>query len=280
MSVAHERTDSQDVSSLLAFFGITFAIAWGILGFYIFFNDLAVRLFGPISGSHPGFFLAVWAPAIAALLIVARQEGRSGLRRFLSRLRLWRAPPRWWLFILVALPCVFYLGAWIKGAPLLGPLSEQGVSVLLLTLGLMVFLGPIEELGWRGLALPLLQRYMAPAWAGILIGAVWGIWHLPAFYLSGTLQSEWAYLPFFFGNVCLSVIVTPIFNASRGSILVPMVYHLQLINPFWPDAQPYDTYLLAGVALAILVIFRRSLFTRASAVTEVIPPRAGTVGGR
>jgi membrane protease YdiL (CAAX protease family) len=45
---------------------------------------------------------------------------------------------------------------------------------------MMLFLGPIEEFGWRGVAQPLLQRHMAPIWAGLLIGATWGLWHMPA----------------------------------------------------------------------------------------------------
>ncbi len=274
MSVARTAPDSLNIRTLLTFLAVTFAIAWGVLGFYIFFNDLAVRLFGQISGTHPGFFLAVWSPAIAALLIVIRHGGWQGVRRFLARMCLWRVPAGWLLFILIGVPCVFYLGAYIKGSPLLGPLLEQSLSVLLLTMLLMVFLGPIEELGWRGFALPVLQRYMAPVWAGILIGVVWGIWHLPAFYLSGTLQSDWAFAPFFLGNICLSLIVTPIFNASRGSILLPMLYHFQLINPLWPDAQPYDTYLLVVVALIIMVVCRRSLFSRAHAYVEVMPEPA------
>ena len=105
----------------------------------------------------------------------------------------------------------------------------------------MLFLGPVEEFGWRGVALPILQRHMAPLWAGLIIGATWGLWHLPAFYLSGTVQSGWGFAPFFVGNVCLSLIVTPLFNASRGSILWPALFHFQVNNPLWPDAQPYDT---------------------------------------
>lgn len=48
-------------------------------------------------------------------------------------------------------------------------------------------------------------------------------------------------LPFFAGNVCLSLIVTPLFYASRDSILWPAFFHFQVSNPLWPDAQPCDT---------------------------------------
>ena len=139
------------------------------------------------------------------------------------------------------------------------------------TLFVMLFLGPIEEFGWRGVAQPLLQRHMAPIWAGALIGANWGIWHLPAFFLSGTVYGGWSFLPFLIGNVVLAVLVTPLFNASRGSILLPMLFHWQLINPFWPDAQPWDTWILVAVAVIVVWWNRDTMFTREGAVTDVVP---------
>jgi membrane protease YdiL (CAAX protease family) len=51
-----------------------------------------------------------------------------------------------------------------------------------------LFIGPIEEFGWRGVALPLLQRKFAPFWAGLILGGIWGAWHIPAFLMSGTPQ--------------------------------------------------------------------------------------------
>ena len=142
---------------------------------------------------------------------------------------------------------------------------------------LMLILGPIEEFGWRGVAQPPLQRHMAPIWAGVLVGATWGLWHVPAFFLAGAVQSGWSFTPFFIGNVVLAVLVTPLFNSASGSMLLPMLFHWQLINPFWPDAQPYDTWFLAAVATVVVWAKRRTMFTRAEAVTEVVP---GSVGGR
>jgi uncharacterized protein len=131
-------------------------------------------------------------------------------------------------------------------------------------------LGPVEEFGWRGVMQPLLQRHMAPIWAGLIIGATWGFWHMPAFFLSSTVYADWNFLPFFIGNVTLAVLVTPIFNSTRGSLLWPMLFHWQLINPFWPDAQPWDTIILVAVAVVVVWWNRGTMFTREGAVTEVI----------
>lgn len=83
----------------------------------------------------------------------------------------------------------------------------------------------------------------------------------------------WDFWPFFIGNITLAVLVTPLFNASRGSLLWPMLYHWQLINPFWPDAQPWDTWLLVAVAVVVVWWNRKTMFSRTGAVTCVIPDK-------
>lgn len=149
-------------------------------------------------------------------------------------------------------------------------ISFASAQAYLLALLLMSIKGPVEEIGWRGLALPMLQRRMVPFWAALVLGLIWAIWHLPAFLLSGTPQSAWSISPFFVGTVALSIIVTPLFNSSRGSILLPAFFHLQLINPLWPDAQPYDTWLFVAVAVVVMWLNRDEMFSRQGAITEVL----------
>ena len=257
--------------ALIAFLILTFGITWGLIGIYIVAPEWASTTFGEISGSHPFFFFATWAPAIAALVLLLYYAGLSGVKGFLSRLLLWRCSPGWAAFILIGIPLVYVAGSLIKGGPTLAPVPPEGVVALIAMLFVMLFLGPIEELGWRGVAQPILQRHIAPIWAGAIIGAVWGIWHLPAFYLSDTVFEDWSFLPFFIGNIALAVLVTPILNNSRGSLLWPVLFHWQLINPFWPDAQLYDTWIFLAVALVVVWWNRDALFTSEGAVTEVFP---------
>ena len=257
--------------ALIGFFALTFAITWGIVAIYIIAPEWASASFGEISGSHPFFFLATWAPAISAFSLVIFYGGLAGLKAFLSRLLLWRGSVSWAAFILVGIPIVFVIGSLMKGGPLLTPTLEEGIGAIVALLFMMLFLGPIEEFGWRGVAQPLLQRHLAPLWAGAVIGTVWGIWHLPAFFLSGTVFAAWNFFPFLIGNITLAILVTPIFNSARGSLLWPMLFHWQLINPFWPDAQPYDTWILVAVTVVVVWWNRETMLSRGNAVTDVIP---------
>ena len=260
--------------ALLAFALLTFAITWGIIGGYIFLPEKAVATFGEISGSHPLYFLATWAPAISALLIVFAVGDLHGVRAFLSRLLLWRCAPVWWLFVVAGIPLVFIAGSLIKGGPFLAPLPPEGAGPVVALMVMMLFLGPVEEFGWRGVAQPLLQRHVTPFWAGAIIGTTWGVWHLPAFYLAGVVYENWSFLPFLIGNITLAILVTPIFNSARGSLLLPMLFHWQLINPFWPDAQPWDTWILMAVAAVVVFWKRDQMFSRVGANTQVIPGEA------
>ncbi len=255
----------------IVWFGVlTFAITWGLAGFYTFLPELAVGLFGEMEGAHPIYFLATWGPAIAGIITVLVFTGRSGLRAFMSRLFMVRADPVWWLLVLVGVPAIFIAGSLAKGGSVLAPMENCFGEVLVIAI-VMLFLGPVEEFGWRGVALPLLQRAVAPVWAGAIIGAVWGIWHLPAFYLSGTVYAEWNFPLFFAGTIALSILVTPMFNAARGGLVLPMVFHWQLILPLWPDAQPWDTWGFIALTAVVLWWKRDSMFSRADAVTNVIP---------
>ena len=268
-NVANAPTFS--LRSLVPFLIITFGVAWGIIGLYIALPEQMAATFGEITGQHPLFYLAVYAPAIAALALVLFRSGWKGTRRFLGRLLLWRAPVAWYAFLLIGIPLLFYAGAVWKGLSVAELVPVSSLGGYLLALVLFAIKGPVEEIGWRGLALPLLQRSMSPLWAGLVLGIIWGVWHLPAFFLSGTPQSAWSFTDFFVGTVALSLIATALFNASRGSILLPALFHLQVINPLWPDAQPYDTIPFVVAAIVVVWVNRASMLRKGGGITEIVP---------
>lgn len=256
---------------LIPFLIITFGIAWTILGLFIFFPEQMTGIFGEITGEHPLFFLSVYSPAIAAFSIILYKTGIRGFGSYLSRLLLWRCSTLWYLFLFLGIPLIFFAGSFIKGNLFTDPFPFSSFSAIMLATFFAIIKGPVEEFGWRGLALPLLQRKLAPIWAGMILGIIWGIWHLPAFLMSGTQQSEWSFAPFFTGCIALSVIVTPLFNKSKGSILLTAFFHFMLMNPVFPDAQPYDTYILIVVAVLIVCFNKKAMFSMEGTVTSVIP---------
>jgi len=266
-----QSTNRIPFRSLIPFLLISFGLAWGILGLYIFLPEPMVAVFGQLNGNHPLFFLAVYAPAIAAFTIVASCNGFSGLLRFLERALLWRCDAAWYAFLIIGIPFIFVVGSAIRGNLFSEPFPFSSLQALSVGLLLAAIKGPVEEFGWRGLALPLLQRKFAPISAGLILGAAWGLWHFPAFVLSGTQQSEWSFTSFFAGCLAISVIVTALFNRSHGSILLSAFFHFQLMNPIFPDAQPYDTYLLIVAAILVVLWNRKDMFAKERSIMAVIP---------
>ena len=258
------------VRTVVPFFALAFGLSWGVAAVAIAFADQLEPFFGPLGLTNPLFFLAVYAPAVAGIGLVVRHYGWRGLRSYLRRLTLWRVPAGWTAYLVLGVPAAFYLGAWIKGSSLAFPFTPW--YAVLPALLLMLALGPMEEFGWRGVALPLLQRRFRPIGADLIVSTMWALWHLPAFFLSGTPQSEWSFPAFFIGVVSVSFILTPLFNAAGGSILVAALYHFQMNNPIWPDAQPYDSLIFAAIAIAAVVVNRRAMFSRNAGVTTVLWP--------
>ena len=256
--------------ALVSFLALTFGLSWVPMSLFLMFAHQFTALFGEMSATNPVFLLAVYAPGISGIFLVWRHYGLKGVGSFFRRLTLWRAPIQWWLFLLLGIPVIIYAAAAIKGT-IGNPFPFSPWIMVFPALIQSLLLGPMgEEFGWRGLALPLLQRRFAPFWASLILGVVWALWHAPAFVMSGTPQSAWSFGPFFLGLIAITVIMTPLFNASRGSLLIAILYHLNIMNPIFPDAQPWDSYLLAIAAVVIVFLKRRQMFQRGEGVTEVL----------
>ncbi len=271
-SAIHAATQSKkSTNMLIPFLLITFGLTWGLGITFLLFNDQIAALFGEVSMSNPLFMLAVYSPGIAGVIMVWHTYGLRGLGSFFRRLTLWHISSWWWLFLILGVPAFMVAGAALNGT-LWDPFPFSPWYQALPALALALLLGPMEEFGWRGLALPLLQRKFAPFWAGLILGVIWMIWHAPSFLIGGTPQSAWSFLPFFVGGVAISVVFTALFNDARGSLLIAALLHFQLNNPIWPDAQPWDNLMIAVIAVILVWLKRRTMFQPGAGVTDILAP--------
>jgi membrane protease YdiL (CAAX protease family) len=137
------------------------------------------------------------------------------------------------------------------------PLAHAGVAALLAA-GLAQLIldpGPMEEVGWRGYALPLLQQRCTALTASLLLGAVWGVWHLPAFFVSGLSQGGYVFAGFVLGSMAVSVLMTALYNATRGCIPLMYVFHWSLNDPFSFGKMTVQIPLFAtGMVFALLAV--------------------------
>lgn len=263
--------DRMTKGTLAPFLAISFGLTWGLVALLFVAYDQIVAIFGEVSMSNPLFILAVYSPLIASTIMVWNKLGFKSLGSFFRRITLVRTSPWWWAFLILIIPATMYAGAAIKGTAN-SPFPFSPWYLVFPALMQALLLGPMEEFGWCGLALPIMQRKYTPFVAGLFHGIIWMTWHLPAFFIEGTPQSAWSFLPFAFGGIASSMIITAVFNDARGSILLPALIHFQLNNPIWPDAQPWDNLFIILCAVIIIWLKRDTMFQHGSGVTEVLMP--------
>ena len=210
---------------LILFFVIVFAFTWSIAGLAILAPELGRRLMGEISLTNPWIILAVYIPSLTSIGLTAALEGRSGLGRLVARLDPRRFHPVWFLIVLVGLPILMAVAMLLLGHPI--TFRGFGAALTALGLGLVLDPGPLgEEFGWRGYALPRLLDRFSPIVATLILGVIWAVWHLPAFYFPGMPQSQLNVPLFFVGAVSVSLFMTWSHLRSRGSILLAILIHL------------------------------------------------------
>jgi len=215
--------------------------------------------------------LTVWAPGLAAMLLVWRESGRAGVAALFRRLARWRVPPVWYLAALLLEPGRWLLALGIDR--LLGRDYALGSALLADAFGAAAaFMVPVavvftlpnalgEELGWRGFALPRLQERRGPLLASVVIGLFWGFWHVPAWIAwPNTEAAPLALLLMILNTVPAAVVFTWLFNRTGGSLLIVVIHHAAIANKgYFLPGLPTATEAVLLWIVAVLIVALRGL---------------------
>ena len=259
-----QRTKPGRVLELSLFFSLTFLVTWAICGIYLLTPKAATAIFGPMKTGSPIFFAAVYAPSVCAVVLTLIREGPAGLLAMgASAIRI---AGRWWwvLAALIGYPLLWLVVSMIQALATgksLASVPYGNWYAILPTVILSGFIfrdaGPLgEELGWRGYALPRLLDLMSARKAALLLGAIWAIWHVPAFFLGGLSQSKFQFGSFFFEVIGFSVFMTLLFMHTRGSILLSGIIPHMWFNAV-SKAGIHPVGWITVILAAALVLFGR-----------------------
>jgi len=137
---------------------------------------------------------------------------------------------RWYLAVFLFFPLItggaLLLAILIGDSPPELPVTSNPFLVIVGFAYIFFLGGPFqEEWGWRGYALDRLQVKWSALVSSLALGAVWGVWHLPLFYISEMIQSRTPFYGFMILIICGSIFFTWLYNNTGGSIMAAMLFH-------------------------------------------------------
>jgi membrane protease YdiL (CAAX protease family) len=250
---------------IAGYYLITLAISWMIGAMLIAKSQGWIEAPVPF-GLH---YLYSFGPMLAGVFMTWVVSGRAGLGELWKRITQWRIGLNWQLvawvspaaLFMLALPFARLISGELPDLRLLGQanyLPYLGLWVLPLWL---VTFGFGEEIGWRGFLLPRLQKTRTASRSTFLVGCMWLLWHLPAFfYLTTYDRLGLIMLPgFAFSVLCGAVIFTWLYNSTRGSVYAVAVWHavFDLFTASAVGQGVIGIVMSAGVVIWALVIANR-----------------------
>jgi membrane protease YdiL (CAAX protease family) len=182
--------------------------------------------------SYPGFldffsYLPTFGPLVAALILIAINDGKNGIKSLFKKAWNWKFKKIWILYIFlitILLPLISLLiknliedNNFIMGSsPQMVPL----IAVIILFTG-----GPLEEFGWRGYALPILQRKFNALISSLILGVLWAVWHIPLHFIETSVQYHIPIYEFAAVTIVAAILYTWIYNGTGGSLSAVILFH-------------------------------------------------------
>ncbi|MFP5272385.1 CPBP family intramembrane glutamic endopeptidase [Coleofasciculus sp.] len=248
------------------FYILAFSFSWlGMIS-----AALGSRAIAPFDSPYVQILSIFYAvgPALAAVIVSQVAYGKTGVQEFDKGLIQWRVGLVWYIVAVLG-PVVLLIAAQVVTKLLSLPVTiavPQGNLSFFAIFGFVInfFANTCEEIGWRGFALPRLQKRHNALTATLIVGILWGFWHLPLVFLVGNPMSEFPFL-WFIIIVTNAFIYTWIYNSTKGSILLVALFHgsLNIFGAFIPGVSAISYVLLnCVVAIILIAVFGRTNLSR------------------
>jgi len=254
-------TDFVKRHSVPLFFMLTFAWFWGWMTCYF-----ALTPSESIFDLSPRFLLFFYvggaAPSLMGIILTRLLDREKGSETLFGLLQLWKVKPFWYVIVLLLSPVLLNLTLvilWTLGVRIGGEFVT-GYMVAGIPLGLSA--GLMEEFGWRGFALPRLQTRYTALNASLIIGLLWGVWHIyPSLWVNaasmGALVVPVAILGGPIEMTAYAILMTWVLNNTRGSLTMAILMHASFTASqiiFLPVMSAVDSLWIGAVFSGLLWI--------------------------
>lgn len=249
---------------LLAYYVLTFAISWG--GFVLAVGPGSlVSTDWQAEGKFLSAVIVMLAgPSVAGLLLTGLVDGRAGYRDLIGRLVTWRVGIRWYALAILPAPIVTAGVLFTLSLTSSLLIAENKAAVVLAGLGAAATT-LLEEVGWTGFAVPRLRRRHSVPMTGLIVGVLWGLWHLlQQVFSSGTYAGGIPWLAFLMLALFAAVASLTAYRVlmvwvydRTGSLLVTTLMHgmLTASSIFWFTPIATGALFLADVWLVAAVMW-------------------------
>ncbi len=207
------------------------------------------------------------SPGIVAIILTAIYFGKNSLKSLFKAIVKWRVKFKYYLIIIIV--CIALCGLsllifnWITGQSIMPDQPYNFVFYFILILPLSAFW---EEIGWRGFLLPVLQEKHTAIKSSLIIGFVWGLWHLPIYLAINPYGDKTIifFLMMFVGCFALSIIATYLYNSTKGSLLICILFHNAINtsaayffgNLKGAELRPFLIWILLLIVSAVIIFFK------------------------
>lgn len=204
--------------ALVRFFLLAYSISW-VLWAPLWLPTIGIHGIPapPLAGKLGGL-----GPMIAAFILTYWSKGLLGVRELASK-TMWPGVGSYWMAPIALSVFCLALGYMMHPDPESFTIDRIGRFFILD----LLFFGMGEEIGWRGFALPRLQQRLNALSSSVLMVIPWALWHLPLFLTEWPpTQPDLSHiLGWTLSLLAGSTTLTWLFNSSRGSLLVAILFH-------------------------------------------------------
>ena len=280
MSFNMPESENRPEKALLSYFLLSFLFSWAA------WLPAVLASFGLLVLPFPTMVLNIlgaFGPLFAAVLLTVRREGWPGVKRLIASGFNLRLKVVWWLLILLLPFALTGLAVWINITLNQYQMDKTLINqpwMILPTFFIMFFFGGSfqEEFGWRGYALPRLLQRFNPAMASLILGVIWGVWHLPLFYISDTGQSFMPFGMFILMATSFSILFTWVYLKTERNLFSALLLHTAIntaLSVFPPiekaaggnqRAFTYMTLAYLVIGFAIVISNRKLFFKRVGSI--------------
>lgn len=243
-----------------AYFFLVFTISWlaalAVAAPHLLGHEPLPKITGILM--FPAMLLG---PSLGGIFLTGIVAGRPGLRDLFSKMLRAGIGARWYAPLLI--PPILVLSLLFVLRTFLSPVYTPNLFLIGVFFGVPA--GLLEEIGWTGFAFPKMSSQYNPLGSSILLGLLWGLWHLPVVNYLGTATPHGAYwFPFFlaftFAMTAIRVLISWLYTNTK-SVLIAQLMHISSTGSlvvFSPPAvsarQEVIWYVLYGIALWIVVL--------------------------